>query len=441
MKKVIALVLSLMMFMACIGAVAEEEPEPENVEVVEEKTEPMTIDPKLVLGDWYGETSGVVINIRLKDDGTAECFVGDAETSDDLIWSLNGDVITISSSDGSDPLSGSYTDDTLPLASEDGMQVLFVREKIEVYSPADPNLEATIEDFDGTWDGAYAYMSGAMVSMKEVSDEHCTISEGKVVFAGEDSSMVTLFGTDPVELVFDHGALSYKQELVTDEESIAITLSFWMLQDGVMSMSLDMGDGPAIIYFTKAEDADLSAVATSAVQGALAGIEEVANATVDAVDAGATDAFVESALEAAKTVAEASVDTTTIEAEDAHDHEDEHEHEHETEVTDEPFFHDPEGWMLDGEMNLTPELLDMFDTAMASEKRFAIQPILHLGTKIEEEYTTHCYLCVLGSLEDPDEESLFLIYIDEPTQTDDDPVFYAGLELMLTLSPYENAEE
>ncbi len=438
MKKVIALVLSLMMLMACIGAVAEEEPEPENVEVVEEKTEPMTIDPELVLGDWYGETSGVVINIRLKDDGTAECFVGDAETSDDLIWSLNGNVITISSSDGSDPLSGPYTDETLPLASEDGMQVLFVREKIEVYSPADPNLEATIEDFNGTWDGAYAYMSGAMVSMNEVSDEHCTISEGKVVFAGEDSSMVTLFGTEPVELNFDHGTLSYKQELVTDEESIAITLSFWMLQDGVMSMSLDTGDGPAIIYFTKAEEADLSAVASSAVQGALAGIGEVASV---AVDAGATDAFVESALEAAKAVAEASVEPTTMEAEDTHDHEDEHDHDHETEVTDEPFFHDPEGWMLDGEMNLTPELLDMFDTAMASEKRFAIQPILHLGTKIEEEYTTHCYLCVLGSLEDPDEESLFLIYIDEPTQTDDDPVFYAGLELMLTLSPYENAEE
>jgi hypothetical protein len=106
-----------------------------------------------------------------------------------------------------------------------------------------------------------------------------------------------------------------------------------------------------------------------------------------------------------------------------------------TEDATEEFFHDPEGWMLDPEMTLTSDLMDIFESVMKEETRFQIQPVLHLGTKVESDGVQHCYLCVLNTLEDPDNEALFLIYINEPSEGE--PYFHAGLELMLTLTPYE----
>ena len=441
MKKVVAVFLSLMMVILCMSVYAEE------AEVADASTDvqtaPVTIDPELVLGDWYGETFGTVINICLNEDGTAKCFVGGTETSDDLIWSLQGEIVTVAGSDGSDPLSGPYTDGTLPLASEDGMQVLFVREKIEIYSPAEVNTEATVEDFNGSWNGTYAYTSGTMVSLEGISDERCMISDGKVVFAGNESSMVMLFGEKPVELEFKDGVLEYSQVFGEGDESIFIALKFALLQDGLLSVTIVMDEEPAVMYFTKSGDVDLSAFAASAVAGIVAGgsaITEAVDDTSKALD-GAGVGLIEGVKAAVDAATEAMNDEgseePTAEAEIKEDITKEETKEDE-DLTDASFFHDPEGWVLDGEMNLTSELLDIFDKAMASEKRFAIQPVLHLGTKTEEDFVQHCYLCVLGSLEDPDVESLFMIYINEPA--DGEPAFYAGLELMLTLSPYEEAE-
>jgi hypothetical protein len=321
MKKVIAVFLSLMMVILCMSAYAEE------AEVAETSTEvqtaPATIDPELVLGDWYGETDGSVINIRLNEDGTAECFVDGVETSNDLVWSLQDGIVTVSLSDGSDPLSGPYTDGTLPLASEDGMQVLFVREKIETDSPEEPNV-------------GEAAVNGIMAGVNAVTE---AVDETAEAFEGVSAGLAE-------------------------------------------------------------------------------GAKAVADATVEAMNDESSE---ESVVE--EDIKEDITKEDVTEAE---------------ELTDESFFHDPEGWKLDGEMTLTSDLLDLFEKAMATEKRFAIQPILHLGTKAEEDFVQHCYLCVIGSLEDPDVESLFMIYINEPV--DGEPAFYAGLELMLTLSPYEDAE-
>ena len=345
MKKAIALVLSLMMVVLCVTAFAEASEEvTEDVETsVESKTEPMTIDPALVLGDWYGETDGVVINIRLNEDGTAQCFVGEAEVNVELIWTLNGNIVTVVTKDGTDPLSGPYMaeDDTLPLASEDGMQVLFTREKIEAAS--------TVTGVDATNEGA----------------------------AEEET-----------------------EEPEKDAEN---------------------------------SESEIGSLAAAAAQGALAGVVDAADAVAEVVS---SEEGQESLMKDSEKNAEAALKDVEVEVENVEADATEAEAIPEEDVN-ETFFHDPEGWMLDNDRSLTPELTEIFEHAMAAETRFNVQPILHLGTKINVDFTEHCYLAVISSLEDPDNAALFLIYIDEPEEAD--PVFYAGLELMLTLSPYEEA--
>ena len=337
MKKVLALVLSLMLVVLCVSAFAEVADE-QAAENIETETAPTTINPEWILGDWYGETDGAVINIRLNEDGTAQCFIGDAEVTVDLVWTLNGNIVTVVTKDGTDPLSGPYMeeDDVLPLSSEDGMQVLFTREKIE---------------------------SSATTAIVESDAE-----------AEEKSE--------------------------------------------------DVGES------------ELAGAAASALQSALTGVTEAATSAggdVENINEGITEALVEGATKGLEAVADV-VEGMPSEEDKAEQAEMEVE-DIPAEDENEAFFHDPEGWMLDGEMNLTTELLDIFDHAMAAETRFNIQPILHLGTKIETDFVEHCYLAVISSLEDPDNEVLYLIYIDVPEEGE--PTFYAGLELMLTLSPYE----
>lgn len=641
MKKVVALILGLMMVMMCVSVFAEEQ----------EPTESGAIDPTLVLGDWYGETAGVVINIRLNEGGIAQCFVGSTESGEDLIWSLDGDVVTVSDQDGSDPLSGSYADDKLPLRTEDGTEVLFTREKIEIYTPAEVNTEAKVEDFNGTWKDAYASLAGLMVAVSDSTDLY-VFDNGKITFAGEENAMVDFFGSDPVELTFENGTLSYHQALTTDEDPLVFVLDFTMLQDGLVCMSFDMDEDEdaSFIYLTKVEDTDVSNLSDAALQGALTGIANVAEGLEKAVedvavpettdpsdevvsdqttesteptetpvgdwyvkrvgavihltlnedgtasmefsgakvfnevlwsldgdkltismdgtilygeftdgvvkldDEGelyafsrdpialfveadvkadvAEDAFngvwrethiaiedsvLEVAADSAETmvikdgimtfvgeendvtffagnpiqlafkdgslvyakeldsddghidvtiecnvleddslkltldvgygpspiyfervtdslVASAIISTAETVAENAREVVEAH--------VDEPptdsFFHDPEGWSLEADMSMNQELNDMFNKAMESEKRFTMQPVLHLGTKVNEDSVTHCFLCVIGSLENTSDEALFMIYLNVPN--DGDPEFYAGLELMLTLSPYEQAD-
>ena len=408
MKKVVALVLSLLMIVSCVFAFAEEAEE-QAVEAVDTAVDTETIDSAWIIGDWYAETHGAIINIRLNEDGTAQCFIDGAEVVTKLIWTIEGSLVTVTSEDGLDPLSGVYDKeaDVLPLSSEDGMQVLFTREN--------PREEASVVEAElEVADDAEPEDESEVVGGSEAAEEH------------EKTDVPEVFEKKPapVEDSKKDEKTEASEEPAAEPTGLTDTLKN-VLEETTEESSVD--------------------VLSAAAEGLVKGTEAALKAAQDAVNEDGAADEVESGDVEAEEVDETVAEKDQINAEErkAADDQDSEEPVEASEDTEdlpaedatEEFFHDPEGWVLDPEMTLTSDLMDIFEFTMMGETRFQIRPVLHLGTKVESDRVQHCYLCVLNTLADPDNEALFLIYINEPFEGE--PYFHAGLELMLTLSPYE----
>lgn len=241
MKKFVSLFLILALLITCVSAFAEND----------------------FLGNWYlksvtsGEQSmdvaalGISGTMVLEEDGKATvAFIGEETVG---TWQLdeNGNlVITMEDS----PATAVVTDTELKLASDE-MEMVFTREQAEGIVLADRKTDATAEEFDGSWQCAYASVAGitmdASVLMEASGSDTeipvMTMKDGSMIMEGED---VIGLGSDNLKMEFKDGSYLYSM----DVEGFSISLEVYMLQDGMLCLSMNMGE-EINLYFTRVDEA------------------------------------------------------------------------------------------------------------------------------------------------------------------------------------------
>ena len=130
------------------------------------------------------------------------------------------------------------------VTEESGAYLSFEREKpaSQLYVPAEPKADATMEDYNGVWDAVLADVMGMQASVEAMGmSMQFVISDGQVLVVegvGEEAT----YGE--AAAVVENGAMK-----IRSEES---ELTLQLYQDGVLALSQDMGEGMSVsIYFEK----------------------------------------------------------------------------------------------------------------------------------------------------------------------------------------------
>lgn len=226
MKKLIFLILVLCAALALVSATADED----------------------VTGVWYADDDGDLVILTLDADGTASMEYVDQYTASGT-WSLEGvkfvletPGITYEGTCADGKITVSYT-------LRNTYTLEFGRDKPEplTLSDAEVNPDAAAEDFNGSW-SCRGYTAFGMKHRGKEGGELCTVENGVFAFSGAESLMTSLFGTDPVSFPFENGAYSTACE-TEDGESVSLKIS--MLQDGVMTVLVDIDSLKVTFYYDR----------------------------------------------------------------------------------------------------------------------------------------------------------------------------------------------
>ncbi len=233
MKKLISLVLILCMACMLVPAMADDG----------------------AAGLWYAEYSGAVMVLSLGEDGTSYMEVAGNRMAEGT-WAEKDGKIEITMTDPSGEAStqvATLTDGVLTMGDEN-MTFNFTKEPIEVWTPAEVNPEAAAEDFEGEWTISKVSMMGMTLdaSSAQMGDVGVKIEGGALSFSGGADSVTFFLGNDPIQLAYADGALSFSVGIPNDAEPMTFTIKAEILQDGMMALSIDVGSGAMVMYFTKA---------------------------------------------------------------------------------------------------------------------------------------------------------------------------------------------
>ena len=234
MKKLISLILILCMACMLIPAMAED-----------------------ATGEWYlktmknGDTEydaaaiGYNIVMTLNADGTVAMTVPGTDEPQNGTWTLEGDQITVDIDNS--PVSGTFADSTITLA-QDEQVMIFTREQSEGIQLAEVNPAAAAEDFEGDWTIKYVSMAGLTMDATITGEAMpgLNITDSGLKFTGE-SSMGQMFGDTALPMTYADGALSFNMSL----GETSITIKAEMLQDGMLALTVDMGQTAIGMYFVK----------------------------------------------------------------------------------------------------------------------------------------------------------------------------------------------
>ncbi len=223
MKKLLSLVLALCMMAGCV-ALAED-----------------------VTGLWYGDMFGLPVTMNLEESGTYTLEVmGEADSG---TWVLEGDVMYMDK--GTDIETAiAYDAEAVTLTiDEDGMIVVFTREAVEAFVPAEPRTDAALEEFAGQWEASNVYFMEMLVTTEfaemfmklDIVDAAVTMT----LNTGEEEDDVAT-----IEGVFADGAitLTIPAEDEWSEDAIFVVK---LLEDGMMSCETEMY-GMAVIFYLEA---------------------------------------------------------------------------------------------------------------------------------------------------------------------------------------------
>ena len=228
MKKIAAILLALLV---CLGVALAEETD--------------------FTGTWYateivmGEMNisvaslGMDMSLTLQADGTGVSASGGE--SAECTWVMeNGSAVV--TSDG-ESMAFTLVDGKL-VTEQEGAYLYFEREKAEVetYVPAEAKADAAMADYNGVWDAVIAEMLGMQMSVEAMGmSMQVVVNDGAVMLVEGVGEEATYAETTAV---VEDGALVLQGE----DGNVALQL----LQDGVMVMSQDMGEGLVVsIYFEK----------------------------------------------------------------------------------------------------------------------------------------------------------------------------------------------
>ena len=187
-------------------------------------------------------TFGIEMSIELKDDGTvvgiSSMGGGEAEPQAG-VWEIDGDHVNVTIDDST--LAMTLEDGAL-IGESDGQKMVFGREKVEVevYVPAAPKADATVEDYAGKWVSAKIGTEGIYMDAAALGLDFTAAIEGTTITLDG-----ILFPSEAIEATFADGALTYAVE--DPENALLAGLTAQLLEDGNMSMVVTFSDSMEFI--------------------------------------------------------------------------------------------------------------------------------------------------------------------------------------------------
>lgn len=186
-------------------------------------------------------TFGIEMSIELKEDGTAvgTTVMGSETDTKDGVWEIDGDHINVTI-DGS--TMAMKLEDGALIGESDGQTMAFGREKVEVevYVPAAPKADATVEDYAGKWASVKMGTEGIFLDSAAFGLDFTADIEGTTITLDG-----ILFSNEPVAAAFADGALTYAAE--DPENALMSGLTAQLLEDGAMSMTIVFSDSMEFI--------------------------------------------------------------------------------------------------------------------------------------------------------------------------------------------------
>ena len=206
---------------------------------IEEETYELMPEEELPLalrlpGDWYAGYGGLVLNLRLSEDGSYTLRIPGQDDKTGT-WAL---------SEGYLVLDGNEDDAIMPMNGRlcwQSTNLVLSREAPDTYVPAGINTQAQLGDMDGYWMSHFvAVGDGTMLSSELGENTDIYIKGSRVALGGP------LFGDIIVDADFNGGVLTY------EAEGISVTLG--LQDDGLLRMTMT-GSEPVTVYLMPEESA------------------------------------------------------------------------------------------------------------------------------------------------------------------------------------------
>ena len=234
MKKllIVLLAMALLVFVGCASENASETAEAPEEPVYE--TIPFEELPLMqrLPGDWYAEYRGLLITLSLTEDG-AYTFTFPGREAQTGAWALTDGMLT---------LDGNAEDALMPAGAVlrwNSADLLFTREKPEVYVPAGIRADLKAGDLDGYWKSCYVAVGEGTMLASALGENTDVYIEGTAAALGGP-----LFGDVIVETELKDGALCY--------EAGGVSVKLALQQDGLLRLTMSSGDAPVTLYLLPA---------------------------------------------------------------------------------------------------------------------------------------------------------------------------------------------
>ena len=221
MKKIFSLVLALCMLLAC-GASAE------------------AVD---LTGEWFADLFGMSMNLVLNADGTYTMdMMGE---TDDGTWIQTETGVTI---DEEMPMVYDAAANTLTM-DMDGMALVFGREAVAAFVPAEARTDAALEEYAGTWNATMINMMGMTVNPADMGMAMGVIIDGTSITMTSDEGE-GMVEDEKVEGTFADGVLTVavpvEGEAPEGTEASALVLT--LLVDGTLQMETSADGLTMVVY-------------------------------------------------------------------------------------------------------------------------------------------------------------------------------------------------
>ena len=251
MKKLLSIVLCALLALSAFALGEGETLPPFDPDAYEYLEMPVPLE-QAILGDWYADFQGLAIKLTLSGDGAYALEVPGSAAQTGA-WEINEEDGMLYLGDNEAPL--------LPLTDAiiwNAANLVFRRDAILTYTPAEVYTEAQAESFNGWWRAHFTQVGGARDTSKRPAvrsvqaggsvilssfiddDTALYIENGKAALAGQ------LFGRQLAEFSLKNGVLT------ADVDGAKVTLA--LQTDGFLRLTYASKDEAKVIYLLPAPD-------------------------------------------------------------------------------------------------------------------------------------------------------------------------------------------
>ncbi len=247
MKKTLMIILALLLALTPLALAEDEAPAGYDFPELTQSDLPVVMT---LPGEWYADLQGLAIKLTLSGDGAYALEVPGSDVNKTGVWEIKDGMLYLGGNEA--PL--------LPLDDAiiwNATNLVFRRDAILTYTPAEVYPEAQTESFNGWWRAQFTRVGSARDKSKRPAvrsvqaggsvilssfigdDTALYIENGKAALAGQ------LFGRQVAEFTLTDGALTAKVE------GGKVTLQ--LQTDGLLRLTYEGGEAK-VIYLLPAPD-------------------------------------------------------------------------------------------------------------------------------------------------------------------------------------------